>query len=73
MIEYYFFIPGVSVQDLNTDDLPFNDLHLTFQEFCCIVAEFGNQPVESRRLWDLLTQSLISPIQKIVGMNFILH
>ncbi|RXG70758.1 hypothetical protein Avbf_00557 [Armadillidium vulgare] len=57
---------GVSVQDLNTDDLPFNDLHLTFQEFCCIVAEFGNQPVESRRLWDLLTQSLISPIQKIV-------
>lgn len=58
---------GMEVQELNGTDLPLNEVCLTFDEFCCIVAEFKNQRLESRRLWDVFTHSVLSPIQKVIG------
>ncbi|XP_068219463.1 uncharacterized protein raw isoform X2 [Palaemon carinicauda] len=58
---------GMDVQDLNGAELPLNEIHLTFDEFCCIVAEFKNQRLENRRLWDVFTHSVMSPIQKVIG------
>ncbi|XP_076040076.1 NDT-like domain-containing protein raw [Oratosquilla oratoria] len=58
---------GIQPQELNGTDLPLNDVCLTFDDFCCIVAEFKNQRLESRRLWDAFTHSLISPLQKVLG------
>lgn len=58
---------GMEVQELNGTELPLNDVYLTFDEFCCIVAEFKNQRLENRRLWDVFTHSVMSPIQKVIG------
>lgn len=57
----------MSIQELNGTELPLNDVYLTFDEFCCIVAEFKNQHLESRRLWDVFTHS----VQKVLGKLFI--
>ncbi|XP_071513314.1 uncharacterized protein raw isoform X3 [Panulirus ornatus] len=54
---------GMDIQQLNGTELPLNDVFLTFDEFCCIVAEFKNQHLESRRVWDVFTHSL----QKVIG------
>lgn len=69
-LKLIFFNTGVNVQEIESTDVAWENIHLTFQDFCCIVAEFENQSMESRRLWDLFTQSLKSPIQKIVGMYY---
>lgn len=58
---------GMEIQELNGTELPLSDVFLTFDEFCCIVAEFKNQRLESRRLWDVFTHSVVSPIQKVFG------
>ncbi|XP_042881733.1 uncharacterized protein LOC122259190 isoform X2 [Penaeus japonicus] len=58
---------GIEMQELNGTELPLHDVFLTFDEFCCIVAEFKNQRLESRRLWDVFTHSVVSPIQKVFG------
>ncbi|KAK4301737.1 hypothetical protein Pmani_026134 [Petrolisthes manimaculis] len=57
------FKKGIEVEDLNGTELPLNEISLSFDEFCCIVAEFKNHHLESRRLWDILSHSL----QKVIG------
>ncbi|KAK8754598.1 hypothetical protein OTU49_016808 [Cherax quadricarinatus] len=54
---------GKNIQELNGAELPLNEVYLTFDELCCIVAEFKNQNLESRRLWDVFTHS----VQKVLG------
>ncbi|XP_042220331.1 uncharacterized protein LOC121865064 isoform X2 [Homarus americanus] len=54
---------GIEMQELNGVELPLNEVFLTFDEFCCIVAEFKNQHLESKRLWDVFTHS----VQKVLG------
>ncbi|CAL4116899.1 unnamed protein product [Meganyctiphanes norvegica] len=57
---------GLQIHELNGQELPLNEVCLTFEEFCCIVAEFKNQRLESRRLWDIF-HSVMTPIQKVIG------
>ncbi|KAG0722549.1 hypothetical protein GWK47_044311 [Chionoecetes opilio] len=54
---------GIDVQELDGTELPVNEISLTFDEFCCIVAEFKNPHLESKRLWDILSHSL----QRVIG------
>lgn len=58
---------GLQIHELNGQELPLNEVCITFEEFCCIVAEFKNQRLESRRLWDIFTHSVMTPIQKVIG------
>ena len=62
-----------NIEELNSGELPLQEITLSFEEFCCIVAEFKNQKLEGKRLWDVLAHSLKTPIQKVIGrfLNFI--
>lgn len=57
------FKRGIDVQELDGTELPLNEISLTFDEFFCIVAEFKNPHLESKRLWDILSHSL----QRVIG------
>ena len=75
---YYYFIihlfifiihpPGIDVHELDDTDLPLNEISLTFDEFCCIVAEFKNPHLENKPLWDILSHSL----QRVIGESVLL-
>ena len=58
---------------------PSNDLCLAeqvsvnFEQFCCILTEFRNNPADSKRLWDVLVTkaaallySLVTPVSRVL-------
>ncbi|GLG99492.1 Uncharacterized protein GBIM_05949 [Gryllus bimaculatus] len=61
-------MPGNEVKDL-----PLEQLHVNFEQFCAIVAEFKSCESEARKLWQLvlakttrLVQAIVSPLTKVL-------
>lgn len=67
------FVAGVLGREVK--DIPLEQLHVNFEQFCAIVAEFKCCESETHRLWDLvlakttrLLETIISPLTKILGI-----
>lgn len=59
---------GVGASSLSAcSELPLKEVSVTLDDLCCIVAEFSSPRLEQRRLQHLLTNSVVSPLQKALG------
>jgi len=50
-------------------ELPLQEVMITAEEFCCIVTEFSNPRLEKRKLRDVFTNTIMSTLQKTLGVS----